>query len=333
MLGDTPLGVTSRTLDAGETRKLLNHAVPAPTLLIDGAAYVGMAARMEASRLETHSLFGQADLNLLADEAPWLAQLSRSDFERSNTLLVFLQQGDTPEPFIALSSDVTPLMLRTHLKKWLSVRLPETAPERTPEDKPVLFRFYDPAILAAFLGTLTISEAQAFFGPIQEITIVDEAGSQAFTQTAAAGVVAEPLPREGGLYRITPEQYLILSNLRADTFRQDLFRFLRTEYALETKDMSDGQVRGLIAQSIKDGETLGDKRQGSILNLVIIRLLRPDIMEDEFIWDQVTVTNPEAADPKQRVGLLHAYLFTDFKDVDAFDAHFARISKFWEGAN
>lgn len=112
-------------------------------------------------------------------------------------------------------------------------------------------------------------------------------------------------------------------------FEERLFEFLRTEFAVETSVLSDSEVQALVDQALKDGERLGDTRQGSMLSLVTIHLLRPDIISDEWIWNQVLHQHPLSRNPNQRIGILVGYLIIDFASLEEHNAYFARLDRFW----
>ncbi len=58
--------------------------------------------------------------------------------------------------------------LRTHFRRFLKVE--------DPDGKELLFRFYDPRVLPAFLTTCIESEAEHFFGPNELFCVKDREG-------------------------------------------------------------------------------------------------------------------------------------------------------------
>lgn len=321
--------VSARPFPVSDSAKDLLDLAGRKTLVLDGAAFPDLIDTVVRLGLDRQSLFGEPDLNVMEDEAPWLVALG-DDEAASQVLLEFLDQAD--EGYVAVTSQASLQELSRHFKKWLSVRLPDETPHQAEErEKPVLFRFYDPAILVAFMMTLSPSEAAAFFGPCNKLITIDPGEGYVFEKTEAtqdAPPITFPI---GTYYQITPVQYQVLSNLAGDSFRDDLFRFLRKEYAAETTDLTDDQVHELIEKAIADGDRLEDRRPGSILNLAVIRLLNPEVLDDPFIWAEATERHPEAKNPNQRVGILMGYVITEFENLDEFQAYFDRIAKFGEG--
>jgi len=58
--------------------------------------------------------------------------------------------------------------LRTHLRHFLTVRLPDRSE--------VFFRFYDPRVLRTFLDSSTPSELETFFGPVRAYAVGETGG-------------------------------------------------------------------------------------------------------------------------------------------------------------
>ncbi|MEQ8899608.1 MAG: DUF4123 domain-containing protein [Roseovarius sp.] len=316
-------GVTEAAQNSDPHTLWSGEGMPA-ALLLDASAHDGLPARLERSGLPHTCLFSGPDAETLAEEAPYLATLDPQNATASRSLLNFVIGSGAGA--ILMHAPVELDRQRTHLRKWLSVHLPKG---HSREDKPVLFRFYDPAILAAFLGTLTPADAAAFFGPIERIVTVETRAAKAFSLTDIARATPRSTFPPDGLYRISETQYAILAKLTGDTFRTDLARYLRSEFSPETRDMSDEEMHALIDAAIADADRIGDKRQGSVLSLVVIRLLRPDLLEDAYVMKQVMVDHPLAAHPNQRVGLLLGILTSDFQTLDERSAFFARLNRFW----
>jgi hypothetical protein len=94
--------------------------------------------------------------------------------------------------------------------------------------------------------------------------------------------------------------------------------------------MTDTDIEALIRHAEADGREVGDMRPGSVASLAVLRLLRPGLMENDFVWSEVMGGIPEGKIPNQRFGLLEAYHFADFDSLAAFDAFYARLARFWE---
>lgn len=106
------------------------------------------------SGCEYECLYGGTLAATMSDYAPYLvAVLNTSPFLRT-----LIQRGWGESWGIFLTTDVELNVLRRHLRRFLSVKLPD--------GRQVLFRFYDPRVLRTFLPTCNGEELQRFFGPI-----------------------------------------------------------------------------------------------------------------------------------------------------------------------
>lgn len=297
------------------------------SMVADGASIPDLRILLEQAKLSFESLFAGPDDEILENEAPLLVSLP---YDNAATVSVILSRlSSTPgAAYILIGHPDERSSVRRHLRKWLSVRLPKTVNEWTIEDKPVLFRFYDPMILGLFLGSLTVSDAAAFGGPIK-VWATDGVAGQIWKPKPET-LAATPSVSGLAIFRIRPEQYVILAQHSVSKFETALFTYLRGEFSTETADMDDAALNRLIDQAKTDGHRIGDTRPGSVVSLAVLRLLRPDLMQDDFVWSEVMGNNPEGKDPKQRIGLLEAYHFTDLETVEAFDAFYDRLAGFWD---
>ena len=292
-------------------------------LVIDSASVPELRLLLNQTHLTFHSLFSGPDDAVLEDEAPVFVSVEPKD-----AAIVSRLDETEGADFICLGHAAESKRIVRHLRAWLSVRLPHDAPERSEEDKPVLFRFYDPRILAVFLGTLAADEAAAFNGPVQAWG-TGAPVAQLWTPTAAT-LTTPPSLRRPDLYRIRPDQYALFAQHSKSAFENALMAYLNEEFAEETSSMAPGEVEDLVARANHDAKRLEDTRPGSIATIAVLHLLRPDLMRDEFVWSEVMGGNPEGKNPNQRIGLLSAYHTIDLPSVAAYDAFFARLDRFWE---
>lgn len=71
-----------------------------------------------------------------------------------------------------------PTALRPHLRKFLKVK--------DEQGRRMLFRFYDPRVLNAFVPSCTAEELGAFFGPVSAFVAEDETGGVVASHVLAA---------------------------------------------------------------------------------------------------------------------------------------------------
>lgn len=292
-------------------------------LVVDGASVPDLRATLASARLDGRSLFAGPDEEILRDEAPVLVPVGASD-----GALVSRLAADEAAAFVVVGHVDDDARVLRHLRRWLSVRLPLAAPDRSEEDKPVFFRFFDPAILTLFLATLTPGEAAAFGGPVAAWG-APRPDATLWLPTEHT-LAAPPAVRGPDIFRIRPEQYAILAQHSATAYERALRAYLRDEFEAETRDLDAAGMDALIARAMEAGRRIEDTRPGAVTSLAVLYLLRPDIMTDDFVWAQVMGANPEGRDPRKRAGLFEAYHFTDLETVEEFDAFYARLARFWE---
>jgi hypothetical protein len=105
----------------------------------------------------------------LAEVAPYLVRL-RAGHPFTDELL----DDGWGKSWGCLVSTPLPIReLRSHLRRFLRVQ--------TEDGKTLLFRFYDPRVLRAYLPTCTSEEIETFMGPVTRYMMEDTGGSSALT--------------------------------------------------------------------------------------------------------------------------------------------------------
>jgi len=150
--------------------------------VVDGARDPRIAALLADTGLEQASLFAGPLSPALQAAAPRLVRLS----PRARLTRRLLEAGWDDHWFVLLhvAPDVTLEALRRHLRELLRVR--------DEAGRVLMFRFYDPRVLRAYLPTCTGSEAAAVFGPVDAFACAaaDPRGAVAFRRTSS-GVAAD----------------------------------------------------------------------------------------------------------------------------------------------
>jgi hypothetical protein len=121
----------------------------------------------------------------LSDVAPYLVRLTDDDA----LLEALLQHGWGQAWGVFFTSEGSVKELRRHLRHFLRVQ--------DEDGNALLFRFYDPRVLRAYLGTCTPYETQTFFGPVEAFIIEGRRGATLLHSTPRVDGVAvyvEDLP-------------------------------------------------------------------------------------------------------------------------------------------
>lgn len=141
--------------------------------VLDAARDERVLASLIGSEARFQSLYEGWQAQSLADVAPFLVSLPLD----GPFLDRLLEQGFGRAWGVFLSSDLPFEEIRRQLRQHLKV---------TDEDgRHLLFRWYDPRVLRAYLPTCTPFEAQVFFGPIERMFCEGPHGGEwmAFTST------------------------------------------------------------------------------------------------------------------------------------------------------
>lgn len=285
-------------------------------VFLDASGIDSLSAFLKSFELEYTSLFTGEDAILLENEAPYIVLLEKKNMPIWKPLIQ-LAQNEHVGFVLKANSDVD--SLRRHWKKWLTVKLEG-------REKPVLFRFYDPRILVTFLSTLSASEASAFYGEATAFYTVEHKQVQSYIPTQAT-LDATPLKFGiGDMYVINESQVKAMEEVVSQTFKDKLFRYFRVVWEEETKYLTDEDLKAKINLAIEDAIKIGSTRENDVFDLAHVHILRPDIMKDKWIWEQVM--NHESQRAGLRAGGFLGYYLVDFKTVEEYNAFFAKLGRF-----
>lgn len=162
----------ARRREAAVRRARVDSAATALVALEAEAANATLFAVMDAARdprvlellhesVDAHqSLYEGAPGEAMAEYAPYLVELPRG----SRLLGALVREGWGKRWGIFIASDLPFKEVRRHLRRFLMVHDVESA-ER------MYFRFYDPRVLAAFLGCATPRQTAEIFGDLQGLLV------------------------------------------------------------------------------------------------------------------------------------------------------------------
>jgi hypothetical protein len=159
-------------IDPAATARLIEHLFyrdDSLHMLLDAARGPEVYAAVRSSGVPFACLYDGALPPELAAAAPYVVELrARHPFTRR-----VLGQGWGESWGCLVGTSVALPEVRRHLRRFLRVE--------TEERRKLLFRFYDPRVLRAYLPTCTPDELAAFFGPITRFVTEDEGGRAALS--------------------------------------------------------------------------------------------------------------------------------------------------------
>jgi hypothetical protein len=144
--------------------------------IVDAAQHPSIVGMVRTTGLERCCLFSGALAPALEAAAPFLVHLSPT---APFTQRLF-EQGWGAHWCVALTApaDVSMQQLRRHLRTLLRVQ--------DEQGRHLMFRFYDPRVLRAYLPTCTADEAAQVFGPIERWVCEDAAAGAGVAHAGAA---------------------------------------------------------------------------------------------------------------------------------------------------
>ena len=152
-------------------------------VLLDAAREPDVLKFIFESKEEYQSLYEGATGAQLAHFAPYLVRIP----EKSALLEKLVHQAWAKSWGVYLTCAQPLKDLRTHVRRFLMVKLPD--------GKQVSFRYYDPRVLRIFLPTCTADEIGQFFGPVKQFLIESEDPKLALRFTRGAkGADKKELP-------------------------------------------------------------------------------------------------------------------------------------------
>lgn len=132
--------------------------------------------------------------------------------------------------------------LRVHLKKFTRARLPDSSL--------VLFRFWDPRVLAIFMAHSTAAEQQRFFGPIEAMYGEDEAARTITWRRRADGTAHNS--QAAGAFQISDQLWAGFVAADDASFRARLAELVLGDLGrigLVTRESVAAQIEPLIARA------------------------------------------------------------------------------------
>lgn len=256
--------------------------------ILDATSFDNLLISIGKSGLEFESLFTGEDALVLSGEAPYIVAL---DPAKPKAVRDLLQSAKFPHAGFIIETDATIDDLRRHYASWLNVTIEEGT-------QMALFRFYDTRILFAFLGTLQATDAAAFWGPADRLFALKAGVPSVITRPTVSGParVAKPLEQP---YAVNAHQIDMFTQITDQVFRNRLADFLGRVFWEQGETLSAAQRLDIVDQAIQDCAWLEVCREGDVVTMAVLRLVKPDLVADmpyrAAVLEQVTNPNQRAS--------------------------------------
>ena len=282
--------------------------------ILDATSFDNLLGALGKSKLDFDSLFTGEDALLLSGEAPYVVAL---DPAKPRAVRDLLQAAQTHHAGFVVETSASQDDLRRHFASWLNVAINEGS-------EMALFRFYDTRILVAFLGTLSATDAAAFWGPADRFYVIHTAKPAVLTQHALGTLApTAPLPLAEP-YQINTQQLDAMTAVTNDVFRARLADFLLRVFWEQGETKTADERDAIVDAAIADCGRLGACREGDVVAMAIVRLLQPDLVASEAYWTALLAQQPN---PNVRANIFLYEVAADMNSNDR-EMYFVKVN-YW----
>jgi hypothetical protein len=287
--------------------------------ILDAARDASISRRLRYES-EAISLYRGEPEESLSETAPYLVSLGG----REDLVSWILREGWHNSWGILFSSSAGLEALRRHFRRFLLVL--------DPDGNELYFRFYDPRVLRVYLPTCSSTEVRTFYGPVSAFLVESENGSSILEYSWSGGrvipltavstsqldytLVQNPgrpeMAAGGSKLRIRTEQMKAFSDYMNRDFEKRAMGYLRTEFAVESRKMTDQQLAMIIQDGSGKASAYGLVRENEIgIFLELMMLFGPQFDRSED-WAVDTLSNPVST-PEQKIVVLEQHKQTELK--------------------
>jgi hypothetical protein len=234
--------------------------------VLDGAHFDDLPVTLAERRMLAHPLYLEAGGASGVKAGPHLLELAGP---QEVTALLDLIIGKPAATFWSWPNGLH--TLRRHLRSLNLVEIPNERrayPDNSAYET-VLFRHWDPAVLAVTLPVLTPEQLCRFRGSAYTV-IFDPANSG---DVAALHQPARLLPVQRGWLRFDGEQVAAITNRRMGASQDRIAKYLREATPEQTSGLSDDQLRAAIANSDREARAFGLKAERDIGRWTYLQLM------------------------------------------------------------
>lgn len=217
--------------------------------LLDGASIDGLPELLDGSDLPHGCLFEGALIEELARAAPYLVHLHPYN-PLTQRILV---QGWGAHWGVFILSESSLDLLKKHFQKCL-----EAVDVR---GESLIFRFYDPRVLHAYLSSADMSEAGAFFGPSDSFFAESEDGFECVIYSLLheeAKFVDHQFDSPSGKNVVVhPERIEKLNEASESVQRHRVFEYVRSHPSLDFSKMEKDSIDAFVGSGIEKAADYG----------------------------------------------------------------------------
>ncbi|MGE4483451.1 DUF4123 domain-containing protein [Acidocella sp.] len=244
---------------------------PSPVFaVLDGAKYDDLPALLRQVDVRTRSLFLEYRGNAgIVRAGPHLALLN----ERRLRNLLRIEGIEGAAVFWRVEEPDEPAFYR-HLRTLNLVEIPAPPPAQgaapdpfAPAQRTVMFRHWDPSVLAMILPVLTLAQRARLFGPAAALAIAAPEGALQAKRRADW-----PAPAHGRLV-LNEAQMQALSGAMTARSHRAIASYLRDAAPDQTRGMDEAGLLGFVARNEAQGRALGLKTERGLGRFAYLTLI------------------------------------------------------------
>ncbi len=233
--------------------------------VVDGARFDNAAAVLGGAGIQARSLFLDAGDRARIEAGPFLARLDPAALPR------FLALPGIGAACVFWLGPIEEAVLFQHLRGLNLIELPRTGTASDtirPATETVLFRHWDPSVMAMTFRVLEPGQRARLMGPATGLVLSDDDG-KAYMGTRRADW---PEPARGRL-RLSPRQLAAMDDAVVRRSHRAIARYLRSSAPEQTRVMDDAELGRFVMRAEADGRSLGLTRERALGQFCYVSLV------------------------------------------------------------
>ena len=211
---------------------------------LDGARVDDLRGRLSEAGLDAQSLFLERPGRPAPVSGPYFLALDAARAER------LLALPGIERACVLWNGPVQPVLAFRHLRSLNTARIP-------PDNEQVLFRHWDPAVLAMMVPLLGPEQLGRLFGPFTQVALYSaDAGRVLWMSRPTSGASA---PR--GVLKLSPAQLTQTEAALTARSHREIARYLRRNAAGQAAGMDDAALAAFVAQAEREAYGWGVRTQ------------------------------------------------------------------------
>ena len=252
-------GLAEALLSGPDPRPDCRHAI------VDGGRFDDLSALLQSAGIQARSLFLDAGDRKRIEAGPFLARLDPAALPR------FLAIPEIATACVFWLGPIEEGVLFHHLRGLNLIELPRPRTSGDvigPATETVLFRHWDPSVMAMTFRVLEPAQRARVMGPAAGLLLSDD-GGQARLGTRRTDW---PEPARGRL-RLSPQQLAAMDDAVIRRSHRAIAGYLRSSAPEQTRAMNDAALHRFVRHAEADGRSLGLSRERALGQFCYVSLV------------------------------------------------------------